>query len=420
MKNKLRAFMSGLLYVVALFSFLGAITATSRGSLLDFSDLARLVLCAFAVLCVVIATLVWKAKDAHGKRKKIIVMIVAIVVIIGGGLIDTFFSPPGRGATEYVSIQFPFGVSDVESIEAYHYYSDPTEAEKKTVTDAEAITALYESFQSLMLQEKDIEDQEIHNIAIFRFNLPDGNTYDIVYTGYGVKNGEIKTSGGSNYFTSADLGGKWMNLPGEAVPADENELPEVTILPPTKPIVSEVNGNPVNENNTVMEQGGVLTEPPELTVVCNEKQITALRGTYSWAYQNKDGTSTCIEADSMHPLESKEYMPDLPLAYSAYSATSSFRAHFQFSVLPDEVEIVYWNVDCWGDTSAKETVLPVRTIEVESADGSWSVDYTADLLPGNNIYEIIAKWSSSEEYNGVAHYSFYTTMGDYKFVPVGE
>ena len=420
MKNKLRAFMSGLLYVVALFSFLGAITATSRGSLLDFSDLARLVLCAFAVLCVVIATLVWKAKDAHGKRKKIIVMIVAIVVIIGGGLIDTFFSPPGRGATEYVSIQFPFGVSDVESIEAYHYYSDPTEAEKKTVTDAEAITALYESFQTLMLQEKDIEDQEIHNVAIFRFNLPDGNTYDIVYTGYGVKNGEIKTSGGSNYFTSADIGGKWMNLSGDAVLADESELPEVAIIPPTKPIVSEVNGNPVNEENMVMEQDGVLTEPPELTVVCNEKQITALRGTYSWEYQNKDGTSTAIEADSMHPLESKEYMPDLPLAYSAYSSVSSFRAHLQFPVTPDEVEIVYWNEDCWGNPSADKTVLPVKTIEIDFADGSWGVDYSAELIAGNCIYEIIARWNSSEEYNGTAHYSFYTTMGDYKFVPFGE
>ena len=420
MKSKLRAFISGLLYVVALLSLLGAIMATSRGSLLDFSDLARLILCAFAVLCVVIATLVWKAKEDRGKRKKIIVMIIAIVVIIGGGLIDTFFSPPGRGATEYVSIQFPFSVSDVESVEAYHYYSDPAEAEKKTVTDTETITALYESLQSLMLQDKDIEDQEIHNVAIFRFNLPDGSAYDIVYTGYGVKNGEIKTSGGSNYFTSADLGGKWMNLPGEAIPAEESELPEVSIIPPTKPIVSEVNGNTVNKENKITEQGGSLTEPPELTVACNEKQISALRGTYSWEYQNGDGTSTCIEADSMHPLESKEYMSYLPLAYSAYSATSSFRAHLLFTVLPDEVEIVYWNADCWGNTSAEETVLPVRTIEVDAEDGSWSVDYTADLLPGNNIYEVIAKWSSSEEYTGTAHYSFYTTMGDYKFVPISE
>ena len=239
MKNKIRTFIVGFLYVVALFSFLGAITATSRGSMLDFSNLARLIFCGLAVICVIAATLIWKAKDARGKKNKVIAMVVAIAVIVGGGLIDTFFSAPGQVATEYVSIQFPFGVSDIESIEAFHYYSDPSEAEKKTITDAESIAYLYESFQSIMMQDKDIEDREIHNVAIFRFNLPDGTKYDVVYTGYGVKNGEVKTSGGSNYFTSADLGGKWQNISVEAVPADENELPEVTIILPTKPVVTD-------------------------------------------------------------------------------------------------------------------------------------------------------------------------------------
>lgn len=239
MKNKFRNFIVGCLYVVALFSFLGAITATSRGSMLDFSNLARLIFCALAVICVIAATLIWKAKDARGKRNKVIAMVVAIAVIVGGGMIDTFFSAPGQGATEYVSIQFPFGVSDIESIEAFHYYSDPSEAEKKTITDAESIAYLYESFQSILMQDRDVEDRETHNVAIFRFNLPDGTKYDVIYTGYGVKNGEVKTSGGANYFTSADLGGKWQNISAEAVPADETELPEVTIILPTKPVVTD-------------------------------------------------------------------------------------------------------------------------------------------------------------------------------------
>ena len=239
MKNKFHTFIGCLLYVIAWFSFLGAITATSRGSMLDFSNLARLIFCGLAAICVIAATLIWKTKDARGKRNKVIAMVVAIAVIVGGGLFDTFFSALGQGATEYVSVQFPFGVSDIESIEAYHYYSDPSEAKKKTITDAETITYLYESFQSIMMQDKDIEDREIHNVAIFRFNLPDGTKYDVVYTGYGVKNGEVKTSGGSNYFTSADLGGKWQNISVEAVPADENELPEVTIILPTKPVVTD-------------------------------------------------------------------------------------------------------------------------------------------------------------------------------------
>ena len=48
-----------------------------------------------------------------------------------------------------------------------------------------------------------------------------------------------------------------------------------------------------------------VTEPPELVVVCGEEQVTALRGTYSWMYNNEDGTSTGVEADSAHPLECK-------------------------------------------------------------------------------------------------------------------
>ena len=102
MKNKSRDFIVGLLYVIALFSFLGAITATSRGSMIDFSNLARLIFCGLAVICVIAATLIWKAKDAHGKRNKIIAMFVAITVIVGGGFIVSYLEH-NTGAHEYTS-----------------------------------------------------------------------------------------------------------------------------------------------------------------------------------------------------------------------------------------------------------------------------------------------------------------------------
>ena len=105
MKNKIRTFIVGFLYVVALFSFLGAITATSRGSMLDFSNLARLIFCGLAVICVIAATLIWKATDARGKRNKIIVMLVAIAVIIGGGFIDNYLDH-NTGTHEYTADMF--------------------------------------------------------------------------------------------------------------------------------------------------------------------------------------------------------------------------------------------------------------------------------------------------------------------------
>ncbi len=97
MKNKSRTFIVGLLYVVALFSFLGAVTANSRGSMLDFSDIARVVLCGLAVVCVTAATLLWKAKNS---KVKLIVIVIAIAVIIGGAFLDKYLDH-NTGTREY-------------------------------------------------------------------------------------------------------------------------------------------------------------------------------------------------------------------------------------------------------------------------------------------------------------------------------
>ena len=102
MKNKSRTFIVGLLYVVALLSFLGAVTANSRGSMLDFSDIARVVLCGLAVVCVTAATLLWKAKNS---KVKLIVIVIAIAVIIGGGFLDKYLDH-NTGTHEYTADMF--------------------------------------------------------------------------------------------------------------------------------------------------------------------------------------------------------------------------------------------------------------------------------------------------------------------------
>ncbi len=163
-----------------------------------------------------------------------------------------------------------------------------------------------------------------------------------------------------------------------------------------------------------------VTEPPELVVVCGEERITALKGTYSWMYNNGDGTTTGVESESAHPLECKELMPDLPLAYSTKSSIDVFKAHLQFAIEPDEIVVRYWSTDCWNKPSEKSYELEVQALEVDFVDGSVATDYIVKLLEKNNIYEVIAKWNSSEEYSGTAYYSFYTVMGDYESVSVGK
>ena len=97
MKSKSRKFIIGFLYIVALFSFLGAVTANSRGSMLDFSDFARVVFCGLAVVCVTAATLLWEAKSA---KVKLIVIVIAIAIIIGGGFLDKYLDH-NTGTKEY-------------------------------------------------------------------------------------------------------------------------------------------------------------------------------------------------------------------------------------------------------------------------------------------------------------------------------
>lgn len=223
-KDKWREPISCFLYVIALFSFLGGITAESRGSLLDFSDLARVIFCGIAVVCVIAAALIWKAQDARGKKIKYGIMIGALVVIIGGGILDTMFGGTTSATLESVSLNMPFRESDIVSVEAYHYDGVPVNSEKKEITEAEDVSNLYELFNSLELKVQEVEELTGASVTSFRFNLTDGTSYEIVYVGVGVKSGKIKISGGSNYFTSADIGHVWENLSYTAVPASESEL----------------------------------------------------------------------------------------------------------------------------------------------------------------------------------------------------
>ena len=127
-----------------------------------------------------------------------------------------------------VNINFPFEIGDVENVEIYHYDGVPASAEKKVVVAENDIKTLYDEFEGLSLKGKKAEETTGADVTSFRFNLSDGMSYDLIYTCYGTKNGNLKSeAGGFEYFTSADIGSYWTNLNKEleAMPADEKELP---------------------------------------------------------------------------------------------------------------------------------------------------------------------------------------------------
>lgn len=175
MKNKTRAFIVGLLYVVALFSFLGAITATSSNSMLDFSNLARLIFCALAVICVMAATLIWKAKDSRGKRNKVIVMVVAVAFIIGGSFIDNYLDH-NTGTHEYTADMFRISESVAARFES---------AEGKSVivdSEIDLLTSLVElEIQEAPMTPADNPEDWIYRITYNPVDkVPDGEEV-IVY-----------------------------------------------------------------------------------------------------------------------------------------------------------------------------------------------------------------------------------------------
>ncbi len=232
-KGKWREHISCILYMLAFFAFLGGITAESRGSMLDFTSLARWLCCGFAAVCVIAGAIIWKAKDARGKKIKIGIMLGALIVIFVGGFIDS--KTDYTSTVELVSIDFPFELSEVKSVEMFHYNGAPVNAEKKIITDGKDMESLYVKFSELLLQQKEPEITTAGtSTTSFRFHLSDGTSYELIYVGYGVKSGELfSETGNFRYFTSADIGWnwEWLNQDYEAVPASVDELPIYPNLP---------------------------------------------------------------------------------------------------------------------------------------------------------------------------------------------
>ena len=105
--------------------------------------------------------------------KKLIGLIALLILLVG--LVGC------NGET--VNIEFPFEVGDVENIEIYHYAGVPVSAEKKVVVAETDITDLYNMFEDLSLEDKQVEEYTGADVTSFRFNLSDGTNYELIYVG---------------------------------------------------------------------------------------------------------------------------------------------------------------------------------------------------------------------------------------------
>lgn len=119
----------------------------------------------------------------------------------------------GCASAKTVTLALPFSAEAVESLVLTCAACGSEEAQSCSLDDPESIRAACELFEGLSLEEKQPEPVEGATTYTFLFRLSDGTEYDLVYTGYGVKNGTLSSVAGDFiYFTSADLGGYWEGL----------------------------------------------------------------------------------------------------------------------------------------------------------------------------------------------------------------
>lgn len=131
----------------------------------------------------------------------------------------------------------------------------------------------------------------------------------------------------------------------------------------------------------------VLDEPPTLTVVSGQAEVSTLRGGYSWEKLNSDGTAEAVVVDSVHPLDCEERLTLLE--------TDEPTATLNFAQQPDEiVSVRCWSDEYFGDTTAES--------EDTAVDGN-----VLTLKSGGYVYEITARWSTDGKSGGTAGYYVY-------------
>ena len=67
-----------------------------------------------------------------------------------------------------VNMDFPFEVDNVENIEMYRFVGAPVSAEKKVIDAEETIKDLYDMFEGLSLERKDVDETAGATITSFR------------------------------------------------------------------------------------------------------------------------------------------------------------------------------------------------------------------------------------------------------------
>jgi beta-lactamase regulating signal transducer with metallopeptidase domain len=139
------------------------------------------------------------------------------------------------------------------------------------------------------------------------------------------------------------------------------------------------------------------SQVPDLELCCtiytgpyrNKYYLNALTGTYSWRYMGTDGiTEATTEADSMHPLDSVEYMDIIT------ESDGIDTIKLNFAIPPKSYSVRRWSDAYVGNSEAFEQSF--EQVKIYNDNVIFLADYKG------YIYEVSAIWPQ-----GSASYSFY-------------
>ena len=139
-------------------------------------------------------------------------------------------------------------------------------------------------------------------------------------------------------------------------------------------------------------------KPPELQVFCKNVMVKAWLGTYSWFFENGDGTQQAIAADSPHPSECIDSIYPLPLTTSSEYPEKTFSVSLHFENAPDSISVKRYKITDGKITDNTDFAeIPVNDLKIEAESGRF-------------LYEVIAKWNAANSEYGTAYYAFCTAV----------
>lgn len=145
----------------------------------------------------------------------------------------------------------------------------------------------------------------------------------------------------------------------------------------------------VEELGIDLEPSKNFKAPPNVKVQYGEVSVNATKGTYSWQYDNGDGTMTSVEADSSHPTAFSEI--------ASFSAGTEKTAKLIFDESMISFELTRWDMgkDYVPGKTGEESNVSGETINCEN--GFFEIPKDENVY----IYEIYVKYPS-----GSCHYGF--------------